>query len=189
MKITYSEEVVYQAVIAGELEIMSDGTIWRIRKRGWDRWQNRVVSRPCNRVRAEHHAGKYLQVRAMFDGTRYHASAHRLVYRHFKGPIPDGLTINHDDGNKMRNRPSNLVPASYSEQQVHAIKVLRTSRLAHQYGAKNAMAKLTLPEVEEMCRRRASGERLLAIARDFGVSDRTVSKIALGHRWAQFRAL
>jgi hypothetical protein len=52
-----------------------------------------------------------------------------------------------------------------------------------QSGAKNAMAKLTTGAVATIRQRRAAGERLKAIAVDFGVSDRAISKIALGRRW------
>lgn len=188
MRIKNQEERVYDAVLVGELEIMPDGTVWRLRKRAWDRWTGKVISRACRRMRAEHQAGKYLQVRVMFDGVRYYALAHRLVYRHFRGPIPPGMTVNHEDGNTKRNCPSNLTTATYSDQQLHAIHVLRTSRMAHQYGARNLMAKLTLPQVEEIVRRRGNGERLAKLAAEFGVSDRTISKIALGQRWSEFRA-
>jgi len=33
---------------------------------------------------------------------------HRLVYQHFKGKIEDNLVIDHLDGNKQNNNPSNL---------------------------------------------------------------------------------
>ena len=97
MGITQAEEFVYQAVVSGDLEILSDGTIWRVRKRGWDRWKKEAVSRLCRRVRAEHDQGEYFQVRAMMNGKRGYALAHRMVYLHFQGPIPNGLTINHEN--------------------------------------------------------------------------------------------
>ncbi len=60
----------------------------------------------------------------MLDGKRHHALAHRLVYRHFKGPIPAGLTVNHLNGMRGDNRPENLELATASEQKLHAIRVL-----------------------------------------------------------------
>jgi len=178
-----NEEFVYQAVLNGDLEIREDGTIWRLRKRGWDRWKKQAVSRPCKPVRAERRVKDYLQVRAMVNGTRVYAMAHRLVYRHFKGPIPDGLTVNHENGKKADNRPSNLTLATYPEQQVHATRVLKVGHACNQYGQNNSMAKLTTEQVATIRQRRMNGEPLKIIAKDFGVSDRTVSKIALGQRW------
>lgn len=183
MGITQAEEFVYQAVVSGDLEILSDGTIWRVRKRGWDRWKKEAVSRLCRRVRAEHDQGEYFQVRAMMNGKRGYALAHRMVYLHFQGPIPNGLTINHENGNKKDNRPENLTLATNSEQQLHATRVLKVGHACRQYGERNSMAKLTAQQVTEIRSRRNAGERLKTIAMDFNVTDRTISKIALGHRW------
>ena len=33
---------------------------------------------------------------------------HRIVYQHFNGPIPTGLTVDHIDGNQLNNNPENL---------------------------------------------------------------------------------
>jgi hypothetical protein len=178
-----AEELVYPMVVAGELEIDEEGRIWRVAARHGDRWRRTARTRPCARRRAENDAGDYLQVRTMLNGRRVHATAHRLVWRHFRGPIPDGLTVNHIDGLKKRNVPSNLELATYSEQQLHALHVLGVGRV-DQWGERNAMAKLTAAQVEEIRQRRGRGERLKKIATSYGVSDRTVSKIALGHRWA-----
>ena len=60
----------------------------------------------------------------MIDKARVNASAHRLVWRHFHGPIPDGMTINHKNGKKQDNRPENLEVMTYAEQTKHAIDVL-----------------------------------------------------------------
>lgn len=177
-----NEEFVYQAVLSGDLEIMPDGTIWRVRKRRWDRWRDKAISYPCKRVRAEHDAGKYSQIRLMMNGVRVHALAHRLVFRHFKGPIPPGMTVNHENGQHKNNPPDNLELATSSEQQLHAVHVLKTSRLAHQHGEANKSAKLTDLQVEEIRIRRATGEKLQSIADDFPVSMQTVSKIAKGER-------
>ena len=185
MKTKLNEEFVYQAILTGDLEIMPDGTIWRLRKRVWDRWQKKAVSRPCKRVRAENDCGEYLQVRIMLGGVRVCALAHRLVFRHFKGPIPDGLTINHKDGKKKRNHPDNLEPATYSEQVVHALQTLKVGRI-DQNGPKNAMAKLTPEQVATIRERRKAGEKLQAIADDFGIKMQAVSKIARRERWDAF---
>lgn len=168
---------------SGDLQIDSEGRIWRVAKRGWDRWRKETVARPCARIRAENDTGPYLMIRSMKGGVRRCTGAHRLVYLHFKGPIPPGLTVNHDNGNKKDNRPSNLLLATYSEQAIHALHILRVGRL-DQNGELNAMAKLRVGSVREIRRRRAAGEKLKSIAAAFGVSDRNVSKIARRERWA-----
>jgi hypothetical protein len=187
MECKQNELFVYQAVLSGDLEILRDGTIWRVRKRGWDRWKQKAVSRPCKRVRAERKGGKdgsYFQVGLMMDGVRVFALAHRLVYLHLKGPIPDGLTVNHEDGQKKRNHPDNLTLATYSEQQIHATRILKVGHACDQAGEKNSMATLTREQVIEVRARRSVGEKLNPIAEDFGIAFQTVSKIARFERWA-----
>ena len=160
------EEMVYPSVTSGLLTIDREGRIWRAGRRA----ENRTPS-------------GYLQVRLMLRGKRHHALAHRLVFRHASGAaIPDGLTVNHKNGRKDDNRPSNLEVATYLEQATHARRVLRRGRL-DQSGAKNSMAKLSASNVAEIRRRRMAGEPLKPIALAFSISDRTVSKIALGQRW------
>lgn len=159
------EDEVYRAVETGLLKIDSEGRIWRM-------WPTRR--------RAEKSSGDYLQVRVMTNGIRHHALAHRLVWRHFMGPIPAGLTINHENGKKQENAPSNLTLATYSEQAIHSRRVLGQHR---QDGALNNQAKLTPAFVAEIRQRRAAGEPLKSIALSFNVSDRTISKIARGQRW------
>lgn len=118
----------------------------------------------------------------MFNKKRYNALAHRLVYHHFYGEIPDGMTINHINGNKKDNRPINLELATHSEQLIHATHTLKKGRAANQWGTKNHAAKLTQLDVLNIRKRRAAGESLKSIAQDFPVSYQTISKIALGQR-------
>jgi len=119
-----AEEFVYQAVLMGELEIDSQGRIWRIAARGGNRWKGGTTTYHCEKRRAENDAGQYLQVRVMIEGKRVYACAHRLVWRHFNGPIPKGMTINHKNGKKKENHPNNLELATYSGQAKHRHEVL-----------------------------------------------------------------
>lgn len=175
------ENRVYQAVLNGELRIDTQGRVWRLAARRWDRWVQQTRTMPCEPRRAEHNTGSYLQVRVMFHGQRAYALAHRLVWRHFRGPIPEGLTINHRNGVKQDNRPENLELATDREQVQHARQVLRRGRL-DQWGENNPAARLTTAQVQEICRRRANGETLTSIAAYFRVAPQTISKIARGDR-------
>lgn len=175
------EDDAYQAVEMGELEIDRHGRIWRVSARRWNRWHGTTVVIPCEPRRAEHLSGKYLQVRVMFSGVRIHALAHRLVWRHIHGRIPDGLTVNHKNGQHTDNRPQNFELATHVEQSAHARQVLRRGRL-DQFGPLNAMVVLTTNQVREICSRRADGELLSVLAADFGVRYQTISRIARGDR-------
>ena len=181
MKSKNVEDQAYHAVEMGEIEIDNMGRVWRLAVRRSNRWTRETKQVKCNRRRAEHDNGHYLMVRVMIDGTRFHALAHRLVWRHFMGRIPAHLTINHKNGNKRDNRLENLELATYSEQRIHAIQVLNHSWI--QNGEKNAMAKLTNPQVLEIRKLRASGMKLKEIGDIFGVSFQAISKIAKHQRW------
>lgn len=175
------EDEVYSAVESGELTIDSTGRIWRVAARRGNRWTGKTNRVPCVPRRAENFTGDYLQVRVMFDGQRVHALAHRLVWLHLHGPIPMGLTVNHWNGNKTDNRPSNLELATPAEQSAHSRTTLRRGRL-NQWGPHNPMVKLTTAQVREICSRRSSGELLRVLAADYGVREQTISRIARGDR-------
>ena len=50
-------------------------------------------------------------------------------------------------------------------------------------GETHVMAVLSASDVDEIRRRRKAGEALRSLADEFGVSDRTISRIARGTRW------
>ena len=52
--------------------------------------------------------GGYLRYNMKFDEGRKSLLAHRLVYEHFIGEIPEGFDIHHKDGNRLNNHYSNL---------------------------------------------------------------------------------
>ena len=52
--------------------------------------------------------GGYLCVGLCFSGKSKLYKVHRLVWEAFKGPIPDGLQINHIDEDKTNNKLENL---------------------------------------------------------------------------------
>ena len=181
-----TEEFLFQAVMDGLIEVRSDGSVWRVVVERRNRWNKDVVRRKVTPHRIDGTlSGGYRMVKIMRNGKQVTTGAHRLVYRVFHGPIPPGLTINHksESGDRTDNRPDNLELATYAEQVKHAIDVLGR-KPKDQDGEKNDMAKLTEKAVREIRRRRTAGEKLKPIAEDFGISDRAVSKICRGDRWA-----
>ena len=169
-----NEDAVYAMVAAGMLRIDEDGRVWRT---GFRR-HGQVY--PCAERRAENQTGRgYLQVRVLIDGHRYHTSAHRLVWRHFRGPIPPGLVINHIDGQKAHNRIDNLEVVTQSENVRHAYRL----GLIDEYGERNPAAKLTDRQVTAIRLAYARGNvTQQQLADKYGTAHQTVSKIVRGER-------
>ena len=165
------EDEVLQHARDGFITIDAEGRCWK----------------PGTTQRAESRCGRdlgYLELRFTRNGVRYRAKAHRVVFRYHGGIIPAGLTINHKDGVKSNNHPANLEPATYLEQHRHARDVLGIV-FGYQSGESNPSAKLKLADVQTIRARRAAGELLTAIARDFGIAFQHVSRIARGGGWAK----
>lgn len=183
------EEIVLSIVRAGELEIDEQGRIWRTKKRHGrgvglgGEYETGVRVSPCRQVRAEYSQRQgYLLVTTMINGRKTVTGAHRLVWAYFNGRIPKGLTINHKNGVKDDNRPGNLELASYSEQRMHALKVLKVRRHRPQ-GAKHPKTKLSENQVLEIRRLRADGMMLKHIATAFEMNPKAISAICCRRTW------
>ena len=177
MRSKKAEEMAYQAVLMGELEIDSVGNVWRVAARRGNRWRGKTQTIHCKQRRAEHTAGGYLQVRVTIDGVRIHALAHRLVWKHFRGEIPEGMQINHINGNKKDNRIENLEVVTPSQNMKHAFR----TGLKDQHGESNPSAILTDKDVKEIRSTYASNKMTQAeIAEKYQVAHQTISKIVRG---------
>jgi hypothetical protein len=109
-------------------------------------------------------------------------TVHRLVYEHFIGPIPDGMTVNHRNGNKLDNRACNLELATQSEQMHHAYRTGLQKRACGE--ARGKVAKLTEDDVREI--RRAYVPRVMtydALAARFGVTQTAILAIVKRRTW------
>lgn len=179
MKEMFREEEIYKAVKLRLLEIEPDGTIWKVAEMRGNRWNNIPTLLRIMRRRAEHDQGQYFQVRRMTNGKRIYCLAHRLVWLHFKGPIPAGAQINHKNGKKKDNHPDNLEIVTASENLIHA----HQTGLVNQYGERNPAAKLTDGQIEAIRRIYAAGGVTLAnLADQFMMSSQGISRIVRGER-------
>ncbi len=132
-------------------------------------------------------------MRVMWDWKRTYCMAHRLVWRHFCGSIPEGLTINHRNGMKKDNRPGNLELATYSQQMIHAMDVLgKNLHMRQQHGENNHRALLTEDAVRhirilrdqilaEMHHRH--GKMIAELAEAYGVDYQTVWSVLRKRSW------
>lgn len=119
----------------------------------------------------------YLAVALRRDGKTCRRFVHFLVAAAFLGPRPSGADVCHRDGNRTNNVATNLRYGTRSSNLAD-----RDAHGTHQRGERNPGAKLTNQQADEIKRRRASGEPLLALAREFNVRESTVSRIANGVR-------
>jgi DNA-binding XRE family transcriptional regulator len=159
------EEILFGLIQRGKFTIDDQGRIWKGNKR------------------AEHKTPSgYLQLRSMVNGIRYYVGAHRLVWIFFNGPIPDGMLVNHKNGQKDDNRPWNLELNTYSENIRHA----HQNGLLDQTGQKNPAAKLTNKQIAEIRLAYANGGYTQKqLAQKYGVSYQCISKVVRGDRRAK----
>lgn len=97
------------------------------------------------------------------------ATVHSLVALAFHGERPEGLEINHKDGNKLNCRPDNLEYVTSTENNHHALNT----------GLRKA--KITDVEIKEM---KALGGHVShrEIGRRFGIHHKTVANLISGGR-------
>lgn len=106
---------------------------------------------------------------------------HRLVYETFKGEIPEGLEINHIDGNKSNNHLSNLEMVTAHENMLHAVHVLGRHRGENSHRSK--LTKDDIPNIREL----AKVKSLVSIAKLYNVSDTTINYIVNNKTWTHIK--
>lgn len=112
------------------------------------------------------------------DGHKRTLKVHALVLSTFVGPCPDGMLCRHLDGNRTNNHISNLAwgtPLDNSQDMV----LHGTSNK----GKKHGMAKLTDSDVLSIRERAADGESQTSIAKDFPITQSTISLIVRRKKW------
>ena len=126
------------------------------------------------------HAG-YLQVYLSVEGKVVTKKVHRLVATTFNGiPTIGRPEVNHLNGIKTDNRPSNLNWCSRAENLQHA----RDTGLARfAYGESSGNSKLTESGVREIRRLAAEGVQKATLARRFSISRGTVYQVLNRTTW------
>lgn len=163
------EAIVHQLVRGGELSIDEAGQVWRV---GYRRGPRKRLVRVRHRRAEVLQRSGYLVVTRRIGGGQYRAQAHRLVWFHHRGEIPAGLEINHKDGDTANNRLANLELVEHRENVLHAARVLKRGNVLG----------LTREQVATIRTRRNAGEKLTAIAADFGLTASYCGAIARGER-------
>lgn len=95
------------------LELVGDTLYWKVRDRElfktdseWKRWNSRYGGKVAGIIfKAKHSVQLYRRLKFKDGG---HHLVHRIVWEMFNGPIPEGMLIDHIDGNGLNNSISNL---------------------------------------------------------------------------------
>lgn len=142
--------------------------------------EGQVIGRRGLPLKGSPGTGGYLRVSYYTDDGRKTTSAvHVLVCEAFHGPRPDSMVARHSNGDKLDNRPENVVwgtPAqNYADRDAHGA----TAR-----GERQHLAKLTDEKVLQIRRLLAAGgQTLQEIGDQFGVEGATVGQIAHRRTW------
>lgn len=140
--------------------------------------------KPCWKIRAPALKKGYRTYHMCKNGISKYRLAHLLVWRSFKGPIPDGLEVNHKNGNRDEPDLTNLELMTRPENATHSFLVLgRANFNVTQRGSKNGGSKLTESDIPEIFRLYSTGVNQRKIAEHFGVSKRNISKVLRGETW------
>lgn len=110
------------------------------------------------------------------DGSK--VPAHRYSYERTYGPIPDGVHIDHLCHDPKTCRGGKTCPHRACVNPEHLAIATHAANCR-----RGANAKLNYDQAAEIRRRRATGERGVDLAREFGVKPSTISWVVTGGTW------
>lgn len=117
-------------------------------------------------------------------GLRRRRKVHILVAEAFIGPCPEGMEVNHKNGDRYDNSVGNLEYVTRSENLKHSYRVLGREAVVV-CGEANGQAKLTAVSVRQIRRLYAEGGvTQCELGRRYGVSHATISRIFHRKKWA-----
>jgi hypothetical protein len=117
------------------------------------------------------------------DGKMRMIKVHALVAAAFIGPRPTGYDVNHKDGNKQNNHPSNLEYVTEARNNQHAYEVCgKRERMPR--GEQHRFAKLSEADVNRLRSLRAAKIPLRTVAAALGISEGHAYGVARGRTWS-----
>lgn len=121
----------------------------------------------------------YKHVVLVKNRKHYSKDVHVLIAETFHGKRPKGLTVSHKDGNKLNNKPRNLIYETHSDN--HNRKKLHGT---DDRGYKNSRAlinKIQLEKIRTLIKKRKFTHK--QIGEKFGLSRVFITKIKNGNRY------
>lgn len=161
--------------VVGFEDIYSVSNLGRVRR---DRPENNTFAGRI--LRPDFPAG-YAQYTLYKEGVRFRFKAHQLVASAFIGPCPEGKQINHKDGNKQHNWPSNLEYVTGLENHQHAALNGLKARGENTRKSKLTNAKVRFIRLHHKPYHKEFG--LLPLSKRFDVSRTTITSALLGKTW------
>jgi hypothetical protein len=132
-------------------------------------------------AQANHSAG-YKSVN--FGKAKGSRTVHVLVLEAFTGSRPEGMWVNHKDGNKHNNAVENLEWLSASDNQRHAIAAGLAPKPPLKRGTSHYKNCLSEDQVRKIRTEYASGGGIARLAREYSVGESTIRHIVQRTTWA-----
>lgn len=112
-------------------------------------------------------------------------TTHRFAWQLYRGPIQKGMCVCHRCDVRGCVNPDHLFLGTPKDNDADMRAKGRAILLRPRHGELNGRAKLRANDVVEIRRRKKSGENLRTLAKEYGVTQFTICKIASGARWGQ----
>lgn len=126
----------------------------------------------------------YLHCRFNVNGATINHNSHYVIALAFHKKGANDTQVNHIDGNKLNNIPSNLEWCTSSQNILHGIK----NGLSYQVGERHHKAKLKTEQVLEIRDKYKTGNfTQTGLANEYGVSQSVVWKIIVNKSWSHVK--
>ncbi len=124
---------------------------------------------------------RYAMVILSAPGKKRNRTVHSIVAEAFIGPRPDGAVVNHIDGVKKNNVPSNLEYVTQKQNIRHAID---TGLRVAAKGEGHYRSNLKESDIVAIRSAFASGVMGTVLAAQYGISNKGISQICRRKSWA-----
>jgi hypothetical protein len=135
----------------------------------------------------------YPRISLKINGKHKNVSIHKYVWERAHGKVPEGLTINHIDGNKMNWKLSNLELLTQKENVRHAWRIgLCKPKRGSKHG-RSILDEMKVLTILTMPKRKPNGHKPgwsnIELAELYGVSETRIYAIRAKREWKHITSL